>query len=336
MKRIGFMTMTLLFLGLSGMGFAQTAAQYINAGNQSYGAKDFAKAVQYYQAAVQADPNSAAAYQGLGNSYYQQGQNSEALGAYEKALNLNPNNAQLSTFVQSLRAKVGTAAPAAQPAAAAPASSGKTKTIELNLKLGVGLASNVGMSYSGASTSLSDGMGFGGGAEGYYLLPDGHLGLGLIINYYTGYGQPAQSTTIPYFNQSFQPGTATVKVSYNDSVIEVMPGVKYMFDGNGLRPYVLGSVGFASLSSSGSVDISYSNGPPPIAIPTSSYGGSGQSSSGLMAQAGAGAEFSMGPDMGLFLQAKYSMVFLSQSIGGVSVSETFSDIPVEAGVNFGF
>ena len=88
--------MFLLFVGLAGSGFAQTANQYIEAGNQFYASKDYAKAVQYYQAAAQMDPNSAAAFQGLGNSQYSQGQNAEALASYQKALAINPNNTQLS------------------------------------------------------------------------------------------------------------------------------------------------------------------------------------------------------------------------------------------------
>src|ERR1019366_7772031 len=112
MKRLGFFAALIVGLGMAGSGFAQSAAQYIAAGNQYYAAKDYVKGAQYYQAATQADPNSAAAFQGLGNCEYVQGHNTEALAAYEKALNLNPNNAQLSSFVQGLSAKVGASAPA--------------------------------------------------------------------------------------------------------------------------------------------------------------------------------------------------------------------------------
>src|SRR2546422_10903132 len=107
MKRLSLFAALLVGFGMAGSGFAQSAAQSIAAGNQTYAAKDYAKGVQYYQAAVQLDPNSAAAYQGLGNCQYMLGKNTEALAAYEKASSLEPNNAQLSSFVQTLKAKVG-------------------------------------------------------------------------------------------------------------------------------------------------------------------------------------------------------------------------------------
>src|ERR1019366_3348726 len=160
MKRLGFFAALLVGLGIAGSGFAQSAAQYITAGNQFYAAKDYVKGAQYYQAATQMDPNSAAAFQGLGNCEYVQGHNNEALAAYEKALNLNPNNAQLSTFVQALRAKVGTSAPA-PAAAAAPAaepvhyvSRGTPETFEIDPMIGAGVASAISGSNSAGSTSI--------------------------------------------------------------------------------------------------------------------------------------------------------------------------------------
>ena len=92
--------------GISG-GFPQaggsSSANSLAQGNQAMGNKDYNGALQYYQAAVAADPNSASAYQGLGTCYYYLGQKPQALNAFKKALELNPSNTQLSAFVQSMK-----------------------------------------------------------------------------------------------------------------------------------------------------------------------------------------------------------------------------------------
>lgn len=122
----GLKRSSLIFLML-GFGFlspfqasAQTSAsadQYYQYGNRFYSEKDYARAAQYYGAAVRLNPNHAAAWQGLGNATYAAGQPQKALAYYEKALQLNPSNTQLSSFVQRLRAQYGGGAPAgAQPA----------------------------------------------------------------------------------------------------------------------------------------------------------------------------------------------------------------------------
>ncbi len=70
--------------------------------NQALANKDYNGALQNYQAAANANPNSSAAYQGMGTCYYYMGQKAQALSAYQKALALSPGNTQLSAFVQAL------------------------------------------------------------------------------------------------------------------------------------------------------------------------------------------------------------------------------------------
>ena len=82
---------------------AQTAASDLIQANHAYAAKDFTKAIAYYQKVAQADPGSASAYQGLGNCHYQLGEKAEALADYEKALGFNPNNSGLTQAIESLR-----------------------------------------------------------------------------------------------------------------------------------------------------------------------------------------------------------------------------------------
>jgi tetratricopeptide (TPR) repeat protein len=120
--RVGAVVLILsaLLTGLCSAARAQaTAEQYYQAGLQLYQAKDYAKAVQYFDAALKVDPNMGKAAQGAGNCYMAQNQSAQALPYYEKALALNPGDAQLATFVQNLKAQVGAA-----PAAAAPATGG--------------------------------------------------------------------------------------------------------------------------------------------------------------------------------------------------------------------
>lgn len=106
--------LTLLSLSFSRPSQAQTAssaAQYYAAGNQLYGAHNYAQAAQYYSAATKVDPNYSPAYQGLGNCFYALGRRSDALAFYQRALALNPSNAQLSQFVQNLQTQLGAASP---------------------------------------------------------------------------------------------------------------------------------------------------------------------------------------------------------------------------------
>ncbi len=110
-----------LVLGLlSGANAQVSAQQYYQAGLQLYQAKDYAKAVQYFDAALKVDPNMAAAAQGAGNCHMALNQPAQAIPYYEKALALKPDDAQLASFIQNLKAQAGSApaGPSASPATA--------------------------------------------------------------------------------------------------------------------------------------------------------------------------------------------------------------------------
>jgi tetratricopeptide (TPR) repeat protein len=87
----------------------------------------YAKAIGYYQMAVQADPNNAQAYQDMGNAYMKLNDQANALMAYQKSLALNPDNPTLKVMVDNMSAN--TTAPAAAPQAQAPAPSNNTTTV---------------------------------------------------------------------------------------------------------------------------------------------------------------------------------------------------------------
>jgi hypothetical protein len=313
MKQFGWLFIGLLVVLPSTQVFAQaSAAQYLAAGNQFYAAKDYNKSLLYYQAAAQMDPQNAAAQQGLGNSYYVLGRKQEALAAYEKAVAINPNNPQLSACVQTLRAQVGSAPPAASTSLGMKV--GNTASAK-NFELGVRAGADVG-------ASSGYGLGIGGGVSGFYL-SDEHLSFGGMINFYSF----SNTTNLPfeYINQTPAWASGSENVSENLGSLEVLAAVKYKFDGNGIKPFLLGGAGLSALMSSESITYSYSGGPPEGGTSTApSIPGS--TSMNPMISVGAGAEFSAGQDMGVFVQGRYSVVFGN---GG-----TFSYAPLEVGVSF--
>ncbi len=67
-------------------------------------------AVEYYNSAIDDNPDCWQAYVGLGNCSYYQKKYKESLKNYEKALKMDPDNSELVKFVQFLRAKIGPSA----------------------------------------------------------------------------------------------------------------------------------------------------------------------------------------------------------------------------------
>jgi hypothetical protein len=348
MKQLRFAVAVFISLaGLSNLSWAQDpSTQYYNAGNSLYAGKNYDQAIRYYQAAVQGNPHFWQAYQALGNCYYAKGDNNNALTNYNKALSLYPNNPQLSQFVQTLQAKTAPASPAANnnssgaasPATGSPAKAGRApKMFELEpmIGLGVGAGMSYGATLSAPATTIDAGTGIGGGVGGYYLL-DNHLAVGLIIDYFAY----TKSTSGPatFFTPSFQQTVATQTNSGNFDSVEVLPSVKFKFGEDSFRPYLMGSLGFSFASTSYSVSYgSFSNGQPG---PGQAQGGTatGPSYSGPMIQVGGGGEYALGPDMNLFLQLKYSMIFVGSTTYQSNPYQgfTFSSIPIVAGVNFDF
>jgi hypothetical protein len=306
----------LLFLsaGLSGTASAQNQfAQYYQAANSAYSTKNYDQAIKYYDAAVQSNPNYWQAFQGLGNCYYAKGQNAEALSNYQKALALNPNNPQLSSFVQALRAKVGTA-PAATNTVQYSNSVvvNSDKNFQLSPMIGVAVGDNSGL-----------GTGIGGGLRGIYMT-DANLGFGGMIYFYTWNTSLTESGY--YITQSYTLGTLTETISESHGNLEVLAAIQYKFTGGSVKPYLIGGAGLSALMFSESISFSYSSGTP-LYNPTTGGSIPGTTSMYPMVTAGAGLGFNMGKDMDLYLEAKYDVVIGN---GG-----TFSYIPIGAGLSFG-
>src|ERR1700722_4376228 len=96
----GFPMRKLLLFFLSIILIAPAAAKAANAQAQEYDELGlalyrqglYAKAIPYFQNAVQADPADWQGYEDLGNSYFKINANTEALSAYQKSLQINPDN----------------------------------------------------------------------------------------------------------------------------------------------------------------------------------------------------------------------------------------------------
>ncbi len=91
------------------------AQEYDELGLALYRQGLYAKAIPYFQNAVQADPADWQGYEDLGNSYFKINDNADALSAYQKSLQINPDNTTLENIVQSLRSS-GVAANPTAPA----------------------------------------------------------------------------------------------------------------------------------------------------------------------------------------------------------------------------
>jgi tetratricopeptide (TPR) repeat protein len=79
--------------------FGSANAQYVQYGNQMLQQRQYDKAIQYYSAALKADPRSAAASKGLG--YASMGKRDVAKGIQymEYSLRLNPNDSGLRQYL---------------------------------------------------------------------------------------------------------------------------------------------------------------------------------------------------------------------------------------------
>ena len=122
MKNQNAISLIALFLLLSPVALlAQTAQDYQDLGNAVYQKGLYAKAVDYYKLAVQANPNDWQSYEDMGDSYTKMNDDSDALAAYQKSLQINPNNSAVQTQVNNLQSSGTTPAQAQGNSNAEPA-----------------------------------------------------------------------------------------------------------------------------------------------------------------------------------------------------------------------
>ncbi|MBN2227013.1 MAG: outer membrane beta-barrel protein [candidate division Zixibacteria bacterium] len=103
-------------------------------------------------------------------------------------------------------------------------------------------------------------------------------------------------------------------------IIEAMANAKYKLGGSNssssVKPYVLGGAGFANLSFS-DVTASYEGETETVTF---------ESTTKLALNIGAGADFMVGPKIGIFVEGKYSMVFTE--------GDATNYVPIRAGMTF--
>ena len=66
---------------------------HILKGNEYYYKKEYNKAIQCYDKAIEIKPNNAEAWNNKGNTLYRSGKHNEAIHCYDKAIEIKPNNA---------------------------------------------------------------------------------------------------------------------------------------------------------------------------------------------------------------------------------------------------
>jgi tetratricopeptide (TPR) repeat protein len=97
MKRV---ILLLLVLFAGSWVWAVTATEYYNTGLILYNDRNYAQAIQSFDAALKLEPGNEAALLGRANSYYSLEKYGEALEDYRKVLSLQPQNAQVKELVK--------------------------------------------------------------------------------------------------------------------------------------------------------------------------------------------------------------------------------------------
>jgi hypothetical protein len=101
-KKLGFLLGLILILGSQALFAAPTSDEYLDAANKLFQEKNFDKALIYYQASAQTDPQNWKAYEALGNCELSLGQRENAINDFQKSLNINPKNPPLQTLMNKL------------------------------------------------------------------------------------------------------------------------------------------------------------------------------------------------------------------------------------------
>lgn len=252
--------------------------EFLKAGNTAYTSNDYKLAIQYYEAALDANPRIWQAFQGLGNCYYAMGDKAKALLNYQRCLSLHPDNPALASFAASLRSETEASKTTSKSDFSKQgtekfwrAASGISEEhFELSPSIGIVAASG-------------SGLGFGFGSGGFYMF-DTEFGVGGLLHLYL-------------FNTAFS----------NASSLEIVPAIIFKAGGKAVRPFLVAGGGFTLISASYKTN-SYS-------YDTNSS--SGNNSDGPVIypilEAGGGLEFPIQPDMSLFVEGRVDCVIGSYS-----------------------
>jgi hypothetical protein len=310
----------LLFLGLAGLCAAQDqdrATPYYEAANKLYSRKNYNRAVQYYNAAIQFNPDLWQAFQGLGNCSYAQGDKTQALSNYQKCLSLHPDNPGLSSFVKSLRVEIDKAQASSNNANSDADARKSFRSVSEMADEHFEICPSIGTALEVGGLG---GLGFGIGGGGFFML-DSDFGIGALTHLYLfGF---SETTTSTYITQTRTLGNETDTSSESDTSLELVPVIKLKFDGNGIRPYFIAGFGLALISVVVTDTYVYHNGPPFFPNTNSS---SPESRILPILEGGGGVEITIYHDLSLFLEARADVILGDRG--------TSTYIPIESGLNF--
>jgi hypothetical protein len=164
------------------------------------------------------------------------------------------------------------------------------------------------------------GIGFGIGGGCFYMF-DSEFGLGVLTHLYLFGSSYVSAST--YETQSGTLGSETTTTTESDSSLELVPALKYKFDGSVIRPYLIAGVGVALISASDTYSYNYHNGPPLYTYGTSS---APESKIFPVLEGGGGLELVLEEDLNLFVEVRADLI-----IGDYA---TATYIPIEGGLTF--
>ncbi|HUO58393.1 MAG TPA: tetratricopeptide repeat protein [bacterium] len=95
--------------------WAESAQDYRDAGQALSRAGQYAKALDYFKKAVQADPQDWQSYQAMGDAYNKMDDMADARDAYRKSLDINPNNSTVRVLLQNLGDETASSTPPSAP-----------------------------------------------------------------------------------------------------------------------------------------------------------------------------------------------------------------------------
>lgn len=100
MKKLFYILITILFATAK-----LTAQDILQSANEAYAKGDYAKAVEWYEAALKENGKSATIYYNLGNSYYKVNKIASSILNYERALLLEPGNGDIRFNLEIVKLK---------------------------------------------------------------------------------------------------------------------------------------------------------------------------------------------------------------------------------------
>jgi len=334
-KYLAFLLLTTLFVPALSGAATSVSKDYEDQGLAIFNKGLYAKSIDYFQSAVQADSSNWQAYEDLGNAYAQTNQNQNAIDAYQHSLQGNPNNQTVRDAITNLGGNPN-GAPVASTNQPAYDQGGQTNTVVVQQRIrprptpyadGLPLMDHariwtkfeLGYNYAalgdlfssattingqiaadGVATGLAkaDNSGIMAGAElGFLLDPNNGIALGVRYVQTTAYTSNLNLHNGGDFeDENFQPYLLPITLDYY-----------FFLPDKGGRFFITGGVGYYASMVHGEDNYSYdilSGGPATDDLIGDVYGGT------VGFQLGVGREFAISDHLGLelFARGRYARI----------------------------